>query len=286
MRYGDRRCYCDYVQEEIPSQPLLLNRLERAGFEVSDRRVLTTKLLGVPMTIFLLVLREAIEAIEAEQTNLTTAHRVIGNVSHNDLVSRYRLALQQQFPGVQFPPASWEHSSPWAMGTAALSGCTVYDQTHVYSPASAPPAPLDQILASPLQNVRIYKKVIRVDDEAPVQRPMIDLFKPTFTALEMSYAVQQRGEAEVTRFNTLLGATLVPEPLPAEFGANCARRGTLLHEGNLGIEIRPEDSLVLLGGTLLVEGLKTSLNQACRWVDAHYSAMLRHLDSYISRGSP
>lgn len=269
------RCYADYVEGVLLSQSVLLERLEAMGLEREDRRVLTTKRLGVPMTTMLLVCRDAVKAIEQEQAALSAAHVARETVETPGLLAQYGLEYQ---PGAtEFSPSGWQRSTPWVRGDLAVSGCSVYQQTNVFTPSEAPPSPLTSIFRSRSPELTVYSSIIRVDAAQPEARPMITLFRPLFIALEAFYGIEQRLRYEAGRFVSVTATTFEARTPPDALHRWCNRRGPFLHEGNLSLELAPETSELFIGEEQLVAALCDCMSVTETWLENNYAGMLANL---------
>ncbi len=274
MAKGDERCYSDYVPDKLPSQRLLLDKLEELGKEKGNSRILTTASVGVPVTIFLLVIREAIEALCKEQSELIASHYVIVGYSSSQVQEKFNLNINGMFPDIP-QNTRWELSTPWTTAkTPAVSGCHMIETVYLLKPNPSPDFPLNVALSSPLSGVTAYKNVLRIENPASEKRPLINVFKPTFICLESFYALNERLEAEINAFCKVTKVTMARLSVPSTFDAMCRRRGNLTHDGNLAIFIEPETSIIYLGDDNLVDSMKAALEEACVFSESIYSSML------------
>ena len=274
------RCFSDYYNGKMQSQKILLEKLESAGFEQNDKRILTTKAVGLPITVYLLLLREAIDRLENEQKQLIDDHRVIETVNTERVESDFELLIKDSSAEFRKNTQAWNLNSVWYQPeTPMVSGCPVYEMTNVLVPKQNDGIDLRSIYETKSPDIEIYKSVIKIKPETEKQRPMIEVYKQVFNIVEYFYALSQRINSEVDLYNQKLKSTIQKGKISGEFESNCTRRGALIHEGNMALSIDPTNSVLYIQGKELIQTVNLGFEEAIQHIDLRYQEMLSKFPS-------
>lgn len=274
------RCYSDYYQGELTSQKRLLILLEKKKFENEGKRLLTTKSVGIPITIYFLLLKEAINVLIDEQKNMLNDHKVICEMNTDTVIADYSLSVKESFNENINCVNSWELNSVWFQpDSPMLSGCPVYETTDVLVPNLSNDIDLKDLFESSDDGIDIYKSVIKVEPSIKKQKPMINIYKHIFSSVEYFYSISQRIQSEVKNFNQIFGCSIAKPIINGDFNSFCTRRTDLIHKGNLSLNIKPENSRLFLNESELIPSLEKGLKEAIKAVDESYKHMIFELEN-------
>ncbi len=274
MSNGSMRCLDDYLPGTLPGQPILLAKLEKCGLENGDTRILTTRRVGVPVTVYLLILHETLKSLAAEQARLRAREALFGTLSSEELLKQIPIEPLQSKMDANL---IWEHRRGLDSSiTATASGCAVYKEANYYIP-TVQVAPINTIFRSRDPLVLVCKGHIAANDTGAPLVPMMPIFKMVFMAIEMCYSLEERLKAERDGFNRILKVQVPLPELSATLVRQCSRRGDLIHSGNLGLEIAPTTMMITLGGEPLVEAIQAAFRDICKLAEQLYTEMLKVL---------
>jgi hypothetical protein len=266
--------------DRLPNQITLYEKMISAGVgnDVLNE-ILASKNVGVPMTIFLLLLKDSLVEIEKEQAKLSSLEVNKGNLSNIDLKSNYDIQLLKD---LSRPANSWEcdlwslKQVPYHDFSPTISGSTVAYYSDVIIPDSMPDVPLGSLYGSDNPRVKFFPNVIQVKAETePAPYPLISVFKHVAHFLEQSYAISERIDAEIQKFNHHFNVGLRRGMQPETFKAFCSKRTDYIHEGDLNVTIDPKTTLLKTGKRELVSSATIAVDEACTWINGIYGEMVQ-----------
>ena len=128
MANNTGRCFCEYDHNQrLGSQLELLQRLEELGYEQPESRILTARY-GVPLTAFLLLVRDSIHQLRRLDKDLESKRQVLGTLSLDEVIKECNLNVKDE-EGANPPPAGeWQRARTLAIDpTLNISGVSVAD---------------------------------------------------------------------------------------------------------------------------------------------------------------
>ena len=177
MNQNEGRFFNEYDElKRLTNQIELYKELESRGYEKYDKRILTTRNLGVPITIMLLLIKEASKIIAAKQNELIKSVIHYNSITTNKIQTEYGLEILETNQSTI--PTEWEHtSSLYPSGDSYISGSTVSRRVENFIPKTQINILLSDIFKSSKKYMYIYRdyiQVVRMDEE---KIPNINLFK-------------------------------------------------------------------------------------------------------------
>jgi len=278
MDETDGRVFNHYdAKKRLPMQVTLLRKLEELGYETKNKYILTNKRLGVPITIMLLLMKEAVEHILEEQCKVEEVSRLISIKTTDELKKEFNVELISNDEN-NIKNASWEYKRClYSNNEDIISGSSICSETNVFIPQESFNFPLEQVVKSSNSKIKIHKNVIQEIIEEPNSYSMIKLFKDIVLYLEFSYAVKERIKTEIESIKKLVSIEIDLPTNYKSFEKNCQRRGALIHGGILNVSINPSTARLCISKSDLVNSFEEGLNEACSWVNEVYSIMMSML---------
>lgn len=266
------RFFESYHQGIIPTQAKLYDKLESLGYEVDGKRILSTRTVGVPITVMLLLMHDAYQNIVGQQKGMMSHKSQLGQETTSQMVKNTSLTLIKSL-SVDGNEVNFDMLRTTSEISMNSSGSTQNTAAVMYTPETELANPLTTYFASNDVDVLVSSQTILVPDKTAKPRPNIDFFRPLFSFIEFTYAVGERIEYEVKQFHQVHNFRVILPQRGSNFESMSARRTALTHEGNIRVKIDPADSSIKLGGQKMDQAMKETFDEVGTWVEKTYTSM-------------
>lgn len=272
-----------YINEYMPNidvsnQKKLLERLEMMGFEKNGKYILTKKQFGVPITAMLFIMNDAMKSTFEKQDDLKKNYSQ-KKLKNEDVIGTYVEPKKlSEKVDEDFKAGEWTHvTGPNSNYPVTISGTSAYSVTqYLY-----PPDELNDDLKNTFRSIRpnfiIHHRMIEIKQENAQKKSMIDIFKNAIIFMEFSYAISQRIETEVTKFNDLFDQNIKIAIKGKIFSDNCMRRKPIIHNGILSISIDHKSNTIQISKNNLCHVMELGFQEAYNWINKVYGIMLSAL---------
>lgn len=273
----DERHFTFYdAERRLPNQVVLLELLEKNGYETKGKYILTSENIGIPITSMLLLCKESLDVIVKEQNSLLENER-------NKVVAT--LTLDQFYEETSFSPLSaglsdskslsWSKEKVWDIDPApTISGSVVAYQSYIYKP-DPPIGKLTEIFKAPNQNWVVYNPVIHAKQPHLNEINLIQIYKNIILFSEFTYAVQQRVSSEGSSLKNHCNKTFTPVKRGRHFDSVCGKRGGIIHGGSFKLKIDSMTSKLIFENEKddVATKFTKSFSEMIEWVDGTYDEM-------------
>lgn len=266
------RYFCSFdPRGRLASQRDLIEELERRSLEQGNRRILTAHY-GVPITVFLLLLRDAIQRLRDLDNHLRARKQSHGNVSHTKAVEFYGLQAIAGCEATAIEGVDWSHETVVGIDAAGpLSGVVVASEIDILSRPSD--VPLKDLYKSSNPDTVVMSNVVKIGGGKSQDVPLVEHIKEVMLALEMFYAIQERIAVECDRFAEHFGIEKPQPRFPSDFAAQAQRRGSLIHEGELRLGVDSRECALTLKNKPVTDEFSGAFDGGIDAIELLYSRM-------------
>lgn len=273
----DERHYNYYVGDRpLDSQVELLSKLESLGYEKDNKRILTNKNFGVPITAILLLIREAKFEIENIQNELKSRKEKY-MITDKELEDSWKIDLGSSYSRNR----EWQIEKNYIFEeNPSVSGSGCFVPIGKAFPEKSNNLYLPSYISSNNPEIKVCNHHIEKKEGDPI--PLIRIYKSAFQFHEFSYALKERvytkkGSNEISKFEGFFKTELKVPQLGKIFGGNISRRGSMIHGESIGFSTGTDLS-INIAGNKLTKVVKVGLKEALNWIDSVYKEMLRVLE--------
>ena len=259
-----------------PSGCILLNELEKKGYEIDGKYILTIRSFGVPTTVLYFLLVDCLNKINEFQNSLNDG---IDNTLFS--VSSDLLPHELELNASYIPIISWDKQTSKSIDhNQTASGSTAIGMSEWYFPNQQEyKTPLNEMYFSKSSNLEIGRDYIKKTSSIKENdKYLITVFKDILNFFESAYALKDRMESEFKSFSNLIGVPFKLE-IPKALNSICYKRGSIIHESNFDFDIASDNQLKF-GNQKIGTYLKKGIDEAENWINETYLNMVDELNKH------
>lgn len=265
--------FINYTPDVLASQKKLLLFLEENGFEVNGRRILTEKALGVPVTIMLLLMKDALGKINLIQLELEKLKSDEQLLTSLELKEKYSCNVESSYHG------NWTvyDSSVIFPEAVTASGSTQVWPARVMLPNEHYVGNLADVVTDTPKLIKIDDNSIIVKKDTHKSTNTIEILLEIFKFVEFSYAIGQRIIKERNTFKKLTGLKIKKKPDGSMLSKVQMIRKGLIHDGSIQLEYSLLKSKFVHRGIEIEDVFRLAFNESIDVIDNLYIEMLANI---------